>query len=179
MSENLKVGRIVNTHGLKGQLKVEVLTDFEQRLAKGRRVRLKDDWVTIESSQWQNDRMLVKLSGINDIDSARALQWEYLYAAPGEEIELEEDEYFVEDLVGMKVVTTDGDELGEVDAVEAYPAHDILVITSANTSNSKLPTPNSPLMLPFAEQFVKKVDFEAETITVELIEGMLGDAEEA
>jgi 16S rRNA processing protein RimM len=179
MSENLKVGRIVNTHGLKGQLKVEVLTDFEQRLAKGRRLRLKDDWVTVEASQWQDKRMLVKLSGIDSIDAAKALQWEYLYAAPGEEIELEEDEFFVEDLVGMKVVTTDGDELGEIEAVEAYPAQDILVISSDNTPNSKLQTPNSPLMLPFVEQFVKKVDFDTETITVELLEGMLGDAEEA
>jgi 16S rRNA processing protein RimM len=165
MSENLKVGRIVNTHGLKGQIKVEVLTDFEQRLAKGRRLRLKDDWVTVEASQWQDKRMLVKLSGIDSIDAAKALQWEYLYAAPGEEIELEEDEFFVEDLVGMKVVTVDGDELGEVEAVEAYPAQDILII--------------GELMIPFVEQFVKKVDFEAETITVELIEGMLGGAEEA
>jgi len=165
MSENLKVGRIVNTHGLKGQIKVEVLTDFEQRLAKGRRLRLKDDWVTVEASQWQDKRMLVKLSGIDSIDAAKALQWEYLYAAPGEEIELDEDEYFVEDLVGMKVVTVDGDELGKVDAVEAYPAQDILII--------------GELMIPFVEQFVKKVDFEAETITVELIEGMLGGAEEA
>lgn len=174
MSENLKVGRIVNTHGLKGQLKVEVLTDFEQRLAKGRRLRLKDDWVTVEASQWQDKRMLVKLSGIDSIDAAKALQWEYLFAAPGEEIELEEDEYFVEDLVGMKVVTTDGDELGEVEAVEAYPAQDILILAP----HASHPGPDA-LMIPFVEQFVKKVDFEAETITVELIEGMLGDVEGA
>jgi 16S rRNA processing protein RimM len=172
MTENLRVGRIVNTHGLKGQLKVEVLTNFDQRLAKGRRLRLKDEWVTIEASQWQGSRMLVKLSGIEDIDTAKSLQWEYLYSAPGDEIELDEDEFLVEDLIDMKVVTIDGLELGVVTEVEAYPAQDILIIASPPQSSI-----GSPLMIPFADQFVKKIDFDSDTITVELIEGMLGEAE--
>lgn len=164
MSEPLKVGRIVASHGLKGQVKVQLLTDFAQRLAKGSRLRLKDDWVTVEASQFQNDRLLMKLSGVTSIDEAKALQWEYLYSASDEKPELEDDEFFVEDLVGLKVVTHDGVELGIVKEVLAYPAQDILVI--------------GELMIPFAEQFVKDVDFDSETITVELIPGMLGEDEE-
>lgn len=164
VSELLKVGRIVASHGLKGQVKVELHTDFSQRLAKGQRLRLKDDWVTVEASQFQNDRLLMKLSGVNSIEEAKALQWEYLYSASDEKPELEEDEFFVEDLIGLKVVTVDGAELGTVDQVAAYPAQDILVI--------------GDLMIPFAEQFVKGVDFDTETITVELIPGMLGEEEE-
>lgn len=164
MSEPLKVGRIVASHGLKGQVKVQLLTDFAQRLAKGSRLRLKDDWVTVEASQFQNDRLLMKLSGVTNIDEAKALQWEYLYSASDEKPELEDDEFFVEDLVGLKVVTHDGVELGTVKEVLAYPAQDILVI--------------GELMIPFAEQFVKDVDFDSETITVELIPGMLGEEEE-
>jgi 16S rRNA processing protein RimM len=159
VSQFLNVARIVTTHGLKGQVKVEVLTDFDQRLAKGRRLRLQDNWVTVEASQWQNDRMILKLSGINDIETAKALKWEYLSSAADEELELEEDEFLVEDLEGMEVVTTEGQKLGKVDEVAAYPAQDILVI--------------GEIMIPFAEQFVKKIDFDTETITVELIEGML------
>lgn len=160
MSEFQKVGRIVSTHGLKGQLKVEVLTDFDERLAKGRRLRLRDQWVTVESSQWQRDRMLMKLSGVNHIDEAKDLQWEYLLAAP-EELELDDDEFMVEDLVGLKVVTVDGQDLGRVDAVEAYPAQDILVV--------------GDLMIPFAHQFVKSVDIEGKVLTVQLLEGMLDE----
>lgn len=164
MNEPLRVGRIVSTHGLKGQVKVELLTDFEQRLAKGRRLRLKDDWVLVEASQKQDKKMLMKLSGVNSIETAKALQWEYLYSPADEKPDLDEDEFFVEDLVGLKVVTVDGLELGDVKEVLAYPAQDILVI--------------GQLMIPFVEQFVKGVDFDLEKITVELIPGMLGEEEE-
>jgi 16S rRNA processing protein RimM len=158
MSEFQRVGRIVNTHGLKGQVKVEVLTDFDERLAQGRRLRLRDQWVTVEASQWQRDRMLVKLSGVDHIDDAKQLQWEYLLAAP-EDLVLDEDEFMVDDLVGLNVVTAKGKSLGRVDSVEAYPAQDILVI--------------GELMIPFVHQFVKSVDVEKKVITVELVEGML------
>jgi 16S rRNA processing protein RimM len=158
MSEFQRVGRIVNTHGLKGQVKVEVLTDFDERLAQGRRLRLRDQWVTVEASQWQRDRMLVKLSGVDHIDDAKQLQWEYLLAAP-EDLVLDEDEFMVDDLVGLNVVTAKGKSLGCVDSVEAYPAQDILVI--------------GELMIPFVHQFVKSVDVEKKVITVELVEGML------
>lgn len=165
MNEPIRVGRIVASHGLKGQVKVELHTDFPQRLAKGRRLRLKDDWVTVEASQFQNDRLLLKLSGVTSIEDAKALQWEYLFSPGDEQPILEDDEFFVEELIGLKVVTVEGQELGEVDEVAAYPAQDILVI--------------GELMIPFVEQFVKSVDFDSATITVELIPGMLGEDEES
>jgi 16S rRNA processing protein RimM len=159
MPEFLNVGRIVSTHGLKGNVKIELLTDFDSRLAKGCKLRLKDEWVEVESSKWQNGRLVLKLAGINNIDQAKALQWEYLAVDANEEVELEEDEFLVEDLVGLKVVTSDGKELGVVDEVAAYPAQDILVI--------------GELMIPFVQEFVKNIDFDNEVITVELLEGML------
>src|SRR6185369_11071334 len=97
MSEFIKVGRIVNTFGLKGQVKVELLTDFPDRLSKGHRLRLKDDWVDVEASSWQRDRLLLKLSGVDSIDQAKALQWEYLHAID-EAPEMEEGEFLVSDL---------------------------------------------------------------------------------
>ncbi len=165
MSEPLRVGRIVASHGLKGQVKVELHTDFPQRLAKGRRLRLKEDWVTVEASQFQKDRLLIKLSGVNSIDEAQALQWEYLYSPADDKPDLEDDEFFVEDLIGLKVVTLSGDELGTVTEVAAYPAQDILIIDE--------------LMIPFADQFVKSIDFDKELIIVELLEGMLPGEEGA
>ncbi len=163
MSEFIKVGRIVSTHGLKGHVKVQLMTDFEQRLAKGVRLRMRDDWITVLESRPQGEQIILKLDGINDIDAAKSLQWEYLSASADDELELDEGEFLVEDLVGLQVVTTDGQVLGEVDEVAAYPAQDILVI--------------GEIMIPFVEEFVKEVDFEQKKITVELIEGMLGEPE--
>lgn len=155
----LRVGQIVSTHGLKGQVKVMLLTDFEDRLAKGKRLKLKEDWVTVESVGHHKERLILKLSGVETIDQAKLLQWEYLSVLGDEEPEMDEDEFLVSDLEGMKVRTVDGVELGVVDEVAAYPAQDILVI--------------GELMIPLVKQFVKDIDLENEVITVELLEGML------
>lgn len=159
MSELLRVGQIVSTHGLKGQVKVMLLTDFEDRLAKGKWLRLKEDWVTVESVGHHKERLILKLSGIETIDQAKLLQWEYLSVLGDVEPEMDEDEFLVSDLEGMMVKTVDGVELGLVDEVAAYPAQDILVI--------------GELMIPLVKQFVKDIDLENEVITVELLEGML------
>lgn len=155
----LRVGQIVSTHGLKGQVKVMLLTDFEDRLAKGKRLKLKEDWVTVESVGHHKERLILKLSGVETIDQAKLLQWEYLSVLGDEEPEMDEDEFLVSDLEGMMVRTVDGVELGVVDEVAAYPAQDILVI--------------GELMIPLVKQFVKDIDLENEVITVELLEGML------
>ena len=72
---------------------------------------------------------------------------------------MEENEFFTEDLIGLKVVTTDGQELGVVDDVLGAPAQDILVI--------------GEVMIPAVKEFVKEVDLEAGLIRVELIPGFL------
>jgi 16S rRNA processing protein RimM len=157
-SGNVRVGRIVGSHGLKGEVKVEVLTDFAERLDKGRRLRLKGDWITVKAVRLQNGRLLLKLDGVDDIDQAKALQWEYLEAPADERPELDEDEYVTADLVGLNVVTSEGEDLGKVLDVLLLPAHDVLVV--------------GKIMIPAVKQFVKSVDLQQGQITVELIEGM-------
>ncbi|MFI5386152.1 MAG: ribosome maturation factor RimM [Fimbriimonadales bacterium] len=156
---NSKVGRIVGSHGLKGEVKVEILTDFVERLEAGRRLRLKDDWVTVEKARVQGGRLILKLSGFEDIDQAKQLQWEYLEAPAGERPPLEEDEYPTADLIGMSVVTVEGQVLGSVDDILPMPAHDVIVV--------------GKIMIPAVKHFVKAVDVPNRTIHVELIDGML------
>src|SRR5512141_830607 len=90
---SVRVGRIVGARGLRGELKVEVMTEFIERLEAGRRLRLRGDWVTVETARIQNNRLLLKLSGIDTMDQAKDIQWEYLEAPEDERPELEEDEY--------------------------------------------------------------------------------------
>src|SRR4051812_33836613 len=96
---NSRIGRIVGTHGLKGEVKVEVLTDFVDRLEVGRRLRLRGDWVTVQSARVHKNRLMLTLSGIDHIGKAEELQWEYLEAPTDERPELEEDEYITADLI--------------------------------------------------------------------------------
>lgn len=167
MPEFVQVGQIVGAHGIKGQVKVQALTEYLERMDKGSRLRLKGDWVEVQSSSVHKGRLLLKLSGVETMSEAQALQWEYLEAAPIATPDLEEDEYLVTDLEGLRVVTTDGRELGEVDEVLPYPAQDILKV--------------GELMIPAVKEFVKEIDLDEGVITVALIPGMLPgeDAEQA
>ena len=158
MSEFVRVGQIVGAFGLKGELKVEPMTEFEERFQKGARLRLDGNWVTVESMRIHKNRPMLKLSGVNDLTAAERLQWHYLEASAKDAPELDEDEYLVDDLIGLRVVTTEGLELGEVDEVLAYPAHEVLEV--------------GDMLIPLVKEFVKDVDLDNEVITVQLIPGM-------
>ena len=84
----MRVGQIVGAFGIKGQVKVQPMTDFLERFQKGTRLRLKDNWVEFEAFSLHKDRPLLKLSGIDDANAAEALQWEYLEAAVDKRPEL-------------------------------------------------------------------------------------------
>ena len=156
-----RVAQVVGAFGIRGELKIEPLTDFHARFAKGARLRLKGDWVTVEASREQKGRPVLKLSGIDDRSAADALQWEYLEAIIDERPELEENEFFVEDLIGLHVVSDDGREIGEIDDVLPNPAHDILKI--------------GDVMIPIVKEFVRDIDLDAGVVTVHLIPGLLGE----
>ena len=74
MSEPIRVGQIVGTHGLKGHVKVEPLTDFVERMEVGHRLRVKNDWVEVLDCKWHKGRPLLLLSGYQNIDKAETLK---------------------------------------------------------------------------------------------------------
>ncbi|CAN5422609.1 ribosome maturation factor RimM [soil metagenome] len=163
MAAPFPVGRIVGAFGLRGELKVEPLTDFLERLHKGSKLILKGETITVEAFRMHKGRPLMRLTGINTIDEAEKLQWQVLESTSDAKPELEEDEFFTDDLIGMKVVTVEGQELGEVDDVLETAAHEILQV--------------GEILIPAIKEFVKDVDFDTETITVQLIPGMIEDSE--
>lgn len=135
------------------------MTDFLERFQKGSKLKLKGEWVEVLDFTIHKNRPHLKLSGINSATAAEQLQWEYLEAPEDDKPELEEDEFFSEDLIGLKVVTVEGRELGEIDDIIPMPAHDVIQIGS--------------LLIPAVREFVKDVDFDTNTMTVKLIPGML------
>lgn len=153
------VGRIMGAHGIRGQVKVEVLTDFLERLEPGSRLKLDDAWIEVEKSHWHQDRLLLKLSGIDSRSDAESAYHKLLLAQKDAELDLDKDEYISQDLIGMVVKTTSGAELGTVDDVLLLPAHDVLQV--------------GKILIPFVKQFVKDVDTRARVIAVELIDGMV------
>ncbi|MBI5705894.1 MAG: 16S rRNA processing protein RimM [Armatimonadetes bacterium] len=154
----IRIGRIVGAQGLKGEVKVEPLTDFFERFDPGKVLTIQGAEHEILGARLQGERLVLQIEGVSDRTAAEKLQWEYLEADEDLDVELDEDEYFTADLIGMRVVTEAGEVLGEVEKVLPYPAHDLLVVDG--------------IMIPAVKEFVKQVDLKGRRMVVHLIEGM-------
>ena len=150
------VGRIAGAFGLRGQLKVELISNFPARFDKGNTLFIDNVAYKIQESQIHKGRPLIKLSGIDHISVAETFQWKILEAEGGPE--LAEDEYLLKDLIGLKVVTVEGEELGVVDDIEDYPAHEVVRV--------------GEIRIPLIDHFVTDIDLDKEIMTVKLIYGM-------
>jgi len=116
---------------------------------------------------WQHGkRVLVQLNGVADVDAAASLGGQTVWV-DATEVELGEDEYLWEDLIGCAVFDADDCLLGSVVALEEYGAQDILTVRSAD--NAEQP---GEWMIPFTEEIVTAVDLEARRVSVALPEGM-------
>ena len=114
MSKNLKVGKIVNTHGLRGEVKVMALTDDPRRFDELEYVLIDGKEVGVEGCKYQKDRIIVKLESVDKVEEAEKLKNKFMEIPREFAIELEEDCYFLADLRECTVFDTDGKEIGEV-----------------------------------------------------------------
>lgn len=161
----IPIGKIVGAFGIDGRMKIESLTDFPERFDLGKSLFIKGDEHKIKWVAWHKTQARVKLDAFRRPEEVEDVVGTLVYIPADDRPDLEDDQYYTADLIGMKVVTVDGEELGPLEEVLALPAHDVLVI--------------GDIMIPAIEEFVQMVDFDEETITVKLIPGMRGDAEEA
>lgn len=160
----IPIGKIVGAFGIDGRMKIESLTDFPARFDRGKTIFIKDAEHKIQWVAWHKTQARVRLDGFTRPEDVEALVGTLVQIPADDRPSLEDDEYYTADLIGMKVMTEDGEELGQLDEVLSLPAHDVLVI--------------GEMMIPAIEEFVQMVDFDEETITVRLIPGMRGEAEE-
>lgn len=167
--EYLECGRVVNTHGIKGVLKVESWCDFPSVLAGLKRVYIKEKGTYRECrvlhSSVQKSFVLMSLQGIDTVEDAIPLKGTVIYAlrddlAPGDG---ENDFYFVAEMIGTKIVDANtGREYGTLKDITNLGASDIYVID----------TPSGEVMMPAVEEFVKKIDSDNDMILVTPISGI-------
>lgn len=161
----LECGRIVNTHGVRGEVKVEPWCDTPAVFSKLPKVYLKkgNDFVCHKLVRASVFKQLVVtgLEGIDDLDRAAALKGQVLYADRAD-FHLKAGACFIADLIGLPVIDAQsGVEYGRLREVINRGASDIYVVD----------TPNGERMMPAVKEFVKRVDVE-EGIYVSPIEGM-------
>ena len=124
MTDLLEVGRVIKPHGLRGDVVVDLVTDRTERLASGSRLQSPAGTLVVERASPQGSRWIVAFAGVGDRDAAESLRGAVLSAAPLDE----PGTLWVHELVGAEVVDTAGESLGSVEAVEANPASDLLVL---------------------------------------------------
>jgi 16S rRNA processing protein RimM len=155
------VGRIIAAHGIRGELKVEPLTDFPQRFDAGSRLWLDGAPVTVERGRRQGRNVILKLRGIDGRTQAEALHGKELLAPQATPLE-QEGVYYLHDIIGARVQDAAGQALGELADVLATGSNDVYVVRG----------PRGELLLPALDDVVLAVDLEARRIVVEIPDGL-------
>ena len=123
--DRLEVGRVGRPHGLHGEVAVTFTTDREERHTPGAVLYVDDRALVVETARPHQGRWLIRFTGVTDRDAAIALRGARLHAPP---LEDDGDELWVHQLIGAELVDVAGHAHGRVVAVEANPAHDLLVL---------------------------------------------------
>lgn len=172
----LVVGQIVAPHGIRGEVKVEVMSDNPDRFKTGAELYLSSTPegtdarpVKLATSRPHQNRMLVRLSSTADRNAAEQLRGLYLLIPEAEAMALGEHENFAHDLIGLRVETTAGEALGEIVEIVFTPANDVYVARGEA----------GEVLLPATREVVRSVDLAARTMVVELPEGLLAPVTEA
>lgn len=156
-----RVGRIFNTRGLRGELKVKPTTDFlEERFKKGNVLFLdKDQALTIKRvNNYKNGNIIVVFEGLEDINLVEHFKGHDLYVEGDEEF-LDEDEYYIDDLIGLKLYNQNNVYQGEIVEVMMTGANSVLRLDDNR-------------LIPYVDKFIKEVDLVDGKIVMELIEGL-------
>jgi len=169
MIDNLKVGKIVNTHALQGEVKVISHSDFKvERFKKGSKLYIDYNGelveVVVKSHRGNKNMDLIKFEDMNHINDVEKYKGcEILVDAKYLE-ELEGNEFYFHEIIGCVVKTVEGETLGVIDDILQTGANDVWVVKRDGQKD---------LLLPYIEDVVKNVDIEEKSVTVHLLEGLI------
>ena len=168
MDDLLRVGSIIKTHGIRGEVKVYPLTDDVNRFKSLKEVILEPDndniTLEIEGVKFQKNIVILKFKGYDNINDIEMHVKKGIYVTRDNAVELEEDEYFIADLIGLKVVTDDGKDFGVIKDVLQTGANDVYIIDSVK---------HGEVLVPAIKQCILDVDIEAQKMVIHLMEGLV------
>jgi 16S rRNA processing protein RimM len=166
----IAIGMITSAHGLRGEMKVELHTDFPERFAPGVVIYLGEplDEATIKTARPHQGQVLLQLDSINDRTQVDALRGVWIFIPEDEAVDLEEDTYYVHDIIGLSVQTTSGELLGTVAQVLFTGANDVYVVETPGEKPREI-------LLPAIDEVIKAVDLDQGILTVELLPGLLDE----
>jgi len=161
MDEFIEAGKIVNTHGIHGELKLQPWADTPGFLSGFSHFSIDGIPVEVLKARVHKNCVIAALEGINDIQSAVRMKNKVIRVKRSD-VQLEEDRYFIADLIGLRAVDAGtGADLGTISEVLSLPANNVYIIKGGRE-----------IMVPAVSDFIVETDIEAGYIKLRLIEGM-------
>ncbi|MEI2820069.1 MAG: ribosome maturation factor RimM [Marmoricola sp.] len=164
------VARIAKAHGVKGEVALDMLTDEPERrfeideVYAAKRPRTPDQRLTLESGRWHQGRLLARFVEIPDRNAAEAARGLILYVeVDADELPEDAEEFYDHQLIGLRAITVEGNEVGEVADVRHGAGQDLLVIETAK----------GEVLVPFVSAIVPEIDLAAGSLTIADRPGLL------
>ena len=168
MQGNLEIGQIVNTFGIKGFVKVNPFVDDISRFDDLTKVYIKKQKILkeldVEEVKYHKNMVLIKFKGIDKVEDAETLRNSYLEVDRENAIDLEEGTYFIADLIGLQVITDEGNSLGKLEDIFNTGSNDIYVVKDEL---------GKQILLPAISEVIKDINLEESKIVVHLLEGLI------
>lgn len=156
----IEAGRIVNTHGVHGEVKIEVWLDSPAFMKRFKRLFIDGNELEITSAKVQKSFLIGKLGGIDDVNAAMALKNKTVFIAR-DDARLPAGSYFIQDIIGAAVEDESGRSIGILTDVLESPAQNIYVVRGETEH-----------LIPAVPEFIMSTDLDKGLVTVHLIEGM-------
>lgn len=168
MEDFLQVGVITATHGIRGEVKVFPTTDDPERFLDLKTIYLDTGMekmlLHISGVKFFKQFVILKFKEFDNINEVEPFRKKSLLVTREQAVPLEEDEYFIADLIGLQVVTDEGELLGELTDVLETGANDVYQVTDKN---------GKELLLPAIKDCILSVDLEKGEMEVHVLEGLL------
>ena len=159
-SRYIEAGKIVNTHGVRGEVKIQVWLDSPAFMKKFKTVYIDEKPVMMLSARPQKDMLIAMLEGVNDVNAAMCLKNKTVYI-DRKDAKLPRGTFFMQDIMGASVIDEDGREVGKLTDIMETPASTIYVVKGETEH-----------LIPAVPEFILKTDADKGIIKVHLIEGM-------
>ena len=157
----LEAGKIINTHGIRGEVKIDPWTDAPEFFRKIKTLYIDGSPVKIVSARVHKSFVIASLEGVADMDSALRLKNKLVFINR-DDVPLEDGAFFLQDLIGLKALDFEtGDEIGTLTDIMENPAGNIYVIKAERE-----------ILVPANGPFVKEIDIDGGYIKLTLLEGM-------
>ncbi|WP_042223791.1 ribosome maturation factor RimM [Oceanobacillus manasiensis] len=167
--EMYNIGKIVNTHGIRGEVKVVRISDFEERFAVGNQVFVVKDKaepvaLTIAAHRIHKGFDLLQFEDYANINDVEHFKGSYLKISEEQLTELDSDEYYYHEIIGCDVVTASGESLGVIKEILSPGANDVWVVKRPKEKD---------LLIPYIDDVVKEVSIQDKKVVIEPMEGLL------